>query len=143
MTRTLGSILIAIAVTALIAGCAAKNKFAGTWEASQAQANITITFTDSGTFSQTTAASGGMLGDVKIDVSGTYKVDGDKLTFTPNEMKMNGLPEQFKGMAEKQFESQKGKPQTNPVTWNGNDEFSLSTPNPTGGTASAVFKRKK
>lgn len=136
--------LSALAVSAILLGCGAANKFVGTWESQINQ------FGQTGSMVQTIHANGTYTGelslkmmsnDVKIHVDGTWTSPDEKtLTLTQKKVETTGLPKEVEALAKSQIEAQKDKAQSLTVTWSGNDEFTASGAQ---GAGSMTFKRKK
>lgn len=111
--------LVSLALIPLaLAGCGKKDPFIGKWSVSGKEIpqgmNATMEFTDGGKVKM--AMSGNIMGmELKVDGNGTYTVDGDKITTTISDMKLDDskLPPAFKAQAKAGLEnSELKKPQT-------------------------------
>ncbi len=138
-------VLVLVAVL-LFSGCAAKNKLVGTWEGDVSQLGQKIVLNQvmnaDGTFVQVmkvpTSQEAGAV-PAEITIKGTWtSTEESKITMTPNEVSVTGVPKEREPMVKSQFESEKGKPQQAVLKWNGNDEFALSAPD----GPSITLKRK-
>lgn len=82
----------------------------------------------------------------KIIVKGTYTEADGKMTMTPTDFELPGLPEQFKEQAKKSMDAQKGKPADFKLEHKSADEVVLTPLGagaPATGATPVVLKRKK
>jgi hypothetical protein len=134
-------IIISLCIFAVIAlaGCAQKDKLIGSWTGKWQVVDIVQTFEADGTYKTSgviSAPSGGK--SINIEMSGTYKHDGDKVTFTPIKFDMPGVDPAIKGMVEAQAKDKMMKPETATLKWISDDQFEIS-----GGNNNATMTRKK
>lgn len=131
--------LFALVAVALV-GCAGKpslnGKYTSTSAASGQPANSEWEFT-SGKLTMSSEAMG-----QKIIVKGTFTEAEGKMTMTPTEFDIPGLPAAQKAQMDKMFESQKGKPTEFKVEHKSADEVVL-TPATAGQGGAVTLVRKK
>lgn len=100
-----------LAVTAIIlVACGKKDPLIGKWNATGGNLpkGVTTTFEFEDGNKLKTAMTGAVMGvEIKIDGNGTYKVEGDKITMTMSEVKLDDskIPAAFKSAAKNQIEN--------------------------------------
>ncbi len=136
-----------IFICLILAACN-KRTIVGSWETTSdvngMKANQTMTFEDDKGVTVNFKASGGKppFDKMSLTINGKYETDGKTLTITPDTMKVDGLPDQLKAMAEQSFNAQK-KPQSGKFDWKSDDEFTFTPDEGQGKGMTATFKRKK
>lgn len=128
--------MLVLAATAALFGCQATNKLVGVWEAEVMGMKATQTMNADNSFVQVMDIP--MISGAKATTTGTWKLEADKLTITPKDVKFEGMPEQYKAMAETQKTQVIGKDQVATLAWKTDDEMVL-----TMNGQQQVFKRKK
>ena len=120
---------IALALlTVAIVGCKAAPSLVGTWGASLNGQNLEFNFKSDGSSLMT-----GTAGPLKLKVTGTYKIDGDKFDLTTTKVEIPGAPAQVLAAVK----SKEGQTQTGKIVFTSNDDVQLTMDN-----QNIVLKRK-
>jgi hypothetical protein len=128
----------------VLAGCGGKT-VVGDWTASNVSVAPGVTgttdqsFAGDKTFKSSTKISAMGL-TITVDVTGTYKVEADKLTMTANTMDVKGLPPQLKAQ-ESMFKQGLGKAEEYTLKWAENGNLSLTPVSGKGPSLDLVRKK--
>lgn len=128
----------------VLAGCGGKT-VVGDWTASNVSVAPGVTgttdqsFAGDKTFKSSTKISAMGL-TITVDVTGTYKVEADKLTMTANTMDVKGLPPQLKAQ-ENMFKQGLGKAEEYTLKWAENGNLSLTPVSGKGPSLDLVRKK--
>lgn len=143
LTYLKNALLLAILAVGLVGCQNSVSPLVGTWKmtANGAETGMTSTFTGDGKVT-TTATIPAATPPVSLNISGTYTLEKDSLTLNYTEVNFTNLPAALKAQ-EAQFKQQilanQASSKVSTVKWDGNDSFSVATPD--GQTA--TFSRQK
>ena len=111
-----------------LVGCSKAPTPVGKWNGTVKGQSLVIDFKEDKTF--VAAPSAPPFPGVKLQMSGTWAQDGEKLTQTITKIDLEGLPPQFKTMVDGQMKGLLNKPQTGTVKFEG-DTMTLTSPDGT------------
>ena len=130
--------LLPIALLAALAfGCSQSDPLVGTWTGSLGGQNMELRFDANGKFTQTVST-----GPMTMTGSGTWKREGENLSLSPTEFKVDGMQGQMKAQVEAAAKQQMGKPQTASYKIDGNklELKSTASASPMGGALTLMRK---
>lgn len=129
--RSLSAIVALLTLLLVGLGCKQGPEIVGLWDTTIQSYPATIEFKEDGSF--VSKADAGL---VKVSSKGTYKLEGEQLTMTGTDVKLEGmeLPESQR----KAITSRLNQAQTTKIIWSGQDAFRFEQGNQT-----IAFTRRK
>ncbi len=136
--RTLLCATALLSIALIGVGCKKGNSLEGKWNAQAGTIPIDFEFKPDNTF--TLAAK---VGQYTMSQTGDYKLEAEKLTMTPKDINVSGLP--AAAMTQIKSQAKLGTPKTVDIKFVSDDEISLSgSPTPGGSdNQSVTLKRVK